>query len=1002
MSINQPATIMIFAAIISLLLSVYAWQKRQNSTGVFLSLLLLSTTIWSLLYSFEIFSTDLETMKVFLLISYFGIASLPVFWLLFAARYSGGGLWLNPFVIIMLFIIPILSIVMIATNKFHLLFYKAIESGNIDSFHYLKLTPGPLWWTNIAYSHILIITGAILLIRHYFKVQKSQRIHIQFFLFSALIPYAVNLLYLMNFRPYGFLDLTPVAFIFMGVIILLGVYKVKLFDINPVAIDLYFRNTSDAIFIRNNDGKIINSNPAAVQLFESISASNNLHSKDNEFIYDDILVDNHDVTVIKIQEKYYEKTNTKISNNSGKLIGVITQLRDITKARETQIEKNNLANLQNLLMRMASKYINLKIDEIEEGIMESLQEIGIYAEADRAYIFNYNWENNTCSNTYEWCSEGISKELHNLQNISLNLIPDWVESHKQGKTLVVPDVFLQSKESSLRIHLEKQGIKSLITIPLMKDGKCLGYIGFDFIKKYHVFKDYENTLLSVYADILTNLIGRVELENRLIKEKENANAANKAKTEFLANMSHEIRTPMNSILGFAEVMLNTTADNQQKKYLNTILESGRTLLSLINDILDLSKIEAGRLEIIAEPTDIKAMIKELEGLFFHKINEKGLELKVEISHDFPRAIIIDDLRIRQIILNLVGNAVKFTHRGFIKIEVNILNKTGNTINFEIKVIDTGIGIAGKNYNHLFNAFSQQSGQTSRTYGGTGLGLAITKRLVELMNGKINVTSKLGEGSCFTVSFYGVKTTEISVIKNEGFEWSNKKLSFKNAKILVVDDILHNRTLVITFLSRYKLNFIEAENGEEALHKALTEHPDLIFMDIRMPKLDGYETTKMLKNNPQTAGVPIIALTASTMQDEMDKQSYLFDGYIRKPVQKKMLLEELVKFLPHEEEEFTESITNKFSIPAIDDSSVKISKKIKSQFIEEFGSQVQAHNDSIIIDEVSELADKLKGFGQNHGLNKLIGLAEELKINIDEFDFENINRSMERIRQMFTN
>ena len=456
MSINQPATIMIFAAIISLLLSVYAWQKRQNSTGVFLSLLLLSTTIWSLFYSLEIFSSDLETMKVFLFVSYFGIGSLPVFWLLFAARYSGNGLWLNPFVVIMLFIIPILSIVMIATNKFHLLFYNVIESGNIDSFHYLKLTPGPLWWINIAYSHILIITGAILLIRHYFKVEKSQRIHIQFFLLSALIPYAVNLAYLMNFRPYGFLDLTPVAFIFMGIIILLGVYKVKLFDINPVAIDLYFRNTSDAIFIRNNDGKIINSNPAATQLFESISASNFVHSKDNDFTYNDILDDTHDVKVIKIQEKYFEKTITKISNNSGKSIGVITQLRDITKARETQIEKNNLANLQNLLMRMASKYINLKIDEIEEGIMESLQEIGIYAEADRAYIFNYNWENNSCSNTYEWCSDGISKEIHNLQNISLNLIPDWVESHKQGKTLVVPDVFLQSKESSLRVHLEKQ------------------------------------------------------------------------------------------------------------------------------------------------------------------------------------------------------------------------------------------------------------------------------------------------------------------------------------------------------------------------------------------------------------------------------------------------------------------------------------------------------------------------------------------------------------------
>lgn len=1001
MSINEPATIMIFAAMISTLLSLYAWRKRQNSTGVYLSFLLLSSSIWSLFYGLEIFNSDIITMKLYLFISYFGIASLPVFWLLFASRYTGIDRWVNPFSSLMIFIPPIISMIMISTNQYHYLFYKSVSVGNIENIHFLKLESGPFWWINIIYSHILIVTGLVMFIRMLFKSGKGQRVHILFFIIAAFIPYVVNIFYITGFRPYGFLDLTPVAFIIMGFIIIAGVFAVKLFDINPLAVDLFFKNTPDIIFVRNSKGSIVNSNPAAQELFGSIAANKNLkvNAENSQFLNTLLLNDKPVITELKIFGKYYEKTITRINNRNGKNMGTLTMLRDISKAKEAQEEIEKLANLQNLLMRMASKYINLKMEEMEDGISQSLFEMGTYANADRAYIFQYNWEDYTCSNTYEWCADGISKKIEHLQNVSLSSLPDWVMAHKKGEPLIVPDIYLLSKDSSLRKILEPQGIKSLITIPVMQNYHCHGFIGFDFVKKYHFIKDYEKTLLSVYADILVNLLERVKLENNLVNEKVNANAANKAKSEFLANMSHEIRTPMNSILGFAEVMLNTTSDKQQKNYLNTILESGKSLLSLINDILDLSKIEAGRMEILPEPTDLRILIKEMENLFFHKMKEKNIVFKSEIDPKFPEAIIIDELRIRQVLLNLVGNAVKFTEHGYVKVQFITDKKIKDVIDFEIKVIDTGIGIEGGNYQYLFDAFIQQSGQNSRKYGGTGLGLAITKRLVELMNGKIEVESEPGRGSCFSVKFQGIKITEKMNPKQEDFAWNNKLFSFRGAKILIVDDIQHNRMLVTTYLNRYNVELIEAENGEDAVEKCISQMPDLVFMDIRMPRMDGYEATKLIKNNPKTASIPIVALTASTMNDELQKVNEIFNGYIRKPVHKQVLINEVLKFLPYEEIN-NGNKENEIKIHAQPEQNDEISYELKKQFRNEFSLKISTFNESIIIDDLSELTSRIKNFSHVHKIQQLEIITEELNSHLEEFDFDKIKYDLKQIKNMF--
>jgi signal transduction histidine kinase/CheY-like chemotaxis protein/PAS domain-containing protein len=1003
MNINEPATIMIFAALISLLLSLYAWRKKQNNAGKYLSLLLLSSAIWSLFYGFEIYSTDIEIMKIYLFISYFGITSLPVFWLLFALRYTGSEKWLKTNAHILLFTVPLLTMVMQATNQFHSLFYKSITLGEINNINYLKLEPGVFWWINIGYSHILTLAGLILFIQFIFKLEKEQKIPVFFFLASALLPYIVNVFYISGIRPFGFLDLTPVAFMIMGFIIIYGVIVFKLFDINPLAIDLFFKNTPDVIFVRNSQGNIVNSNPAAQKLFNNFSTVNPNFNVNNKKIADSLIFnDATEMTEIKIFGKQYEKTVTNINNQRGKNIGTLIMLRDITKAKEAQEEIEKLVSLQNLLMRMASNYINLKIEEIEDGIKQSLFEIGTYAEADRAYVFNYNWEKYTCSNTYEWCANDINSEIENLQDVSLTQIPDWIETHKKGKPLIVSDVFLLPKESMLRQILEPQGIKTLITIPIMQNNYCHGFIGFDFVKNVHLIKEYEKTLLTVYADILINLFERANLEKNLIKEKENANAANKAKSEFLANMSHEIRTPMNSILGFAEVILNTTAEKHQKNYLKTILNSGKTLLSLINDILDLSKIEAGRLEFFPEPTNLKILINEIGQLFLFKLKEKNIDFSIEIDKEFPDAIIIDDLRIRQILLNLIGNAVKFTNAGFVKVKIEVLQKRENLVDIQIKVIDTGIGIEKNNYDSLFETFSQQSGQISRKYGGTGLGLAITKRLVELMNGEVYVESEIDKGSCFTVRFLELQTAKSGKIKTDVFEWAENDIFFKPAKILVVDDILYNRQLVATFLKDYDFEFIHAINGVEAIEKALTMFPDIIFMDLRMPKMDGYAATEFIKNNEKTASIPIIALTASIMQSDLKVVQKSFDGYIQKPFNKQTLLSQLVKFLHFSELPQKSVHDSEMNEGVIKNNESKVlSDEMKQLFQKELGIDLIISKDSVIVDDILKIIPKLEAFATVHKIESLQIKTQQLKSFIEEFDLDEMHHCLYSINELFS-
>ena len=488
----------------------------------------------------------------------------------------------------------------------------------------------------------------------------------------------------------------------------------------------------------------------------------------------------------------------------------------------------------------------------EDEVLRQKEQFELAVNGTNDGIWDWDIKTNDLYLSKRW-KEMLGYEDHELQNefetFSRNIHPD-----DKPRVFEFVGKYLEGKIDVYEIELRMKH----------KDGSYRWILA-----KGEALRD-ENNIPYRMAGSHSDITERKEMERRIIKEKEKAEQANRAKSEFLANMSHEIRTPMNSILGFSEVMLNTTTDEKNKSYLKTILSSGKTLLTLINDILDLSKIEAGRMQISPEPVSVRCVINEMKQIFKQKTDEKNLDFIVEIDDDLPGNITIDEVRLRQILLNLIGNAVKFTSEGYVKTEVTLLNESNGIIDFEIAVIDTGIGIAENDKKQIFDSFSQQSGQDAKRYGGTGLGLAITKRLCELMNGRIDMESKLGKGSKFVVSFRNIKYSSQKISEEDADEWNEENVDFLGANVLIVDDVPHNRDLIVSYLESYDLKINTADNGKMSVDLAMDLMPDLILMDIRMPGLNGYEATEIIKSNKKTKHIPIIALTASTTQTKKER------------------------------------------------------------------------------------------------------------------------------------
>jgi len=369
-----------------------------------------------------------------------------------------------------------------------------------------------------------------------------------------------------------------------------------------------------------------------------------------------------------------------------------------------------------------------------------------------------------------------------------------------------------------------------------------------------------------------------------------AETAVKAKQQFLSNMSHEIRTPMNAIIGFTKVLLKTETSLKQKEYLQAIKMSGDALIVLINDILDLAKVDAGKMLFEQAPFKMALSLSAMLHLFEPKIREKNLDLVKEYDKKIPEVLLGDPVRLHQVILNLVSNAVKFTNKGKITVSVRLLSEDDKNATIEFAVTDTGIGISQNKLEKIFDNFQQASSGTSRLYGGTGLGLAIVKQLVEAQEGSISVKSKLDEGSTFGFILKFQKT-KADVESDAGILELDTEV--KNIKVLVVEDIALNQLLMKTLLDEFGFGSDIASNGKIAIEKLQTNIFDIVLMDLQMPEMNGFEATDYIRNVLHST-IPIIALTADVTTVDLAKcKAVGMNDYIAKPVDEKILYSKIV-------------------------------------------------------------------------------------------------------------
>ncbi len=393
-----------------------------------------------------------------------------------------------------------------------------------------------------------------------------------------------------------------------------------------------------------------------------------------------------------------------------------------------------------------------------------------------------------------------------------------------------------------------------------------------------------------------------------------AEDAVKAKQQFLSNMSHEIRTPMNAIIGFTKVVLKTELTAKQKEYLTAIKMSGDALIVLINDILDLAKVDAGKMAFEQTPFRLADSIAAMLHLFETKVQEKILGLFTKYDTSIPEVIMGDVVRLHQIILNLVSNAVKFTHKGNITVSANRVAEEEETITIKFAVADTGIGIPANKMDSVFENFQQASSSTSRIFGGTGLGLAIVKQLVEAQGGSVGVTSNVGEGSTFWFILNFQKTKEIAEREPAVVEVNAE---IRNIKVLVVEDIALNQLLMKTLLDDFGFERDIAANGLIAIEKLKSKSYDIILMDLQMPEMNGFEATEYIRNT-MNSKIPILALTADVTTVDLAKcKAVGMNDYIAKPVDERVLYNKIIGLVkkpsvikPTGQEESGQNITKK--------------------------------------------------------------------------------------------
>ncbi len=660
--------------------------------------------------------------------------------------------------------------------------------------------------------------------------------------------------------------------------------------------------------------------------------------------------------------------NENLNINQKKLENINVELEERVSERTKQLEITNKA------LKESTKFSQLIINSYSAyiAVLDTNGEI---------IFINDNWEElNDLTNSYfPYCEDKANylteAKLHKSQQTS---------EQEDFKTNLHKILSGELNEFEHYVHFQIAGKEIWFLIKVTRLGEPDNY----------------NAIVAI-----ENVTRQKNAELKLIQAKKFAEEASKAKSTFVANISHDLRTPLNSVLGFSDLLSKSKLNTEQYNYLASIKSSGKALLELINDIIDISKIDSGKIDVNFKELHIKSFIDEIVSVFQERVKQKGVEFLVEIEKNVPDYVVFDEPKLRQIVINLVGNAFKFTNSGFVMLKVSskathFVNKS-KICHLQLEIEDSGIGISPDFQDKIFNDFSQENAAGTDYNPGAGLGLFIVKKLVDLMHGQISFESEVGKGTIFKIDF---KEVRCGVGKTSKPKENYESLEFEDTLALIADDNMHNLNYLKEILRNTNIEIITALNGQELLDKAAKHKPHIIFTDLKMPILDGHQATTALKKDPELQSTPVVAVTASAMRRSKEKDYYsIFDDVLIKPVLLNQFHEVLKKQLPHKIKSVLIEEVNKDSdeltfdtSPDNLDAALEKMQKLETTFnnlreqqpineVESFGNEIIKIGKDTDVSVIKKYGQDIINSVNNFEIDKMLILIKQYPTYIDKLN-----------------